>query len=330
MAIFKRLSAVLCLGLGAALAQGKPDFTLSVGDQVLLTGAAVVKPLPLAVGTGLRQLDLFTDERGRPVERRSWLNRPLKVVNRAAQMYTLSNGSSLVRLAKSKLAVSAMFPLSQDPETRELAGEFVGKTVWGNGGLHAPCEIVDGYHAEVEMRSARVVGVWRLRADGLLLSPRGGLVDDDPTQQKRVSSAALLVMLDNPQAIKVTAGNFEVSLGSQLRQLNAQVPERCAALPLLYANANDLRRNLTRRLPLALPTLPKNFEAIPQTLVGWTRAQVLARFGNPNQPGTLAELLQRSLWDYGSGTYEGGLYDGLIFTFGTDGQVKVVQTSRRP
>jgi len=48
-----------------------------------------------------------------------------------------------------------------------------------------------------------------------------------------------------------------------------------------------------------VPTLPNDPDAQQRALIGWTKAQVLAQYGSPNESGSLRRILKLKAWSYG-------------------------------
>lgn len=315
----RRLLPLLLALSAVAVAQDVSH--LATGSQVLLTDTVQVQTAP-----GLRDQVVLTNLAGKPVARGHWLYKPLSVVSQTAVSYTLSDGTSQVLLPKRNLAAKAAFPLVQDEETRALAAELLGKTVWGNGGLHSSCEVVNGYTANLEFSRAQITGLWRTQSPNLYFSPGGGLTQFDMVFNERVSRSALLVTLDRPVGSKVVSAALSSGLESRSGDLMAPAPQRCTRLSVLYASADELRRNLRLSAPPPLPPLPETtVDAVQRSLIGWTKAQVLIHYGSPNEPGTLDEVLKLGAWGYGS-----GIYDHIQFSFGPDGRVMKAVITQSP
>lgn len=294
----------------------------SVGGQVLLTPTAVTGPQ----GTAFLAEPFLTDARGRGVERTPWLGRPLKVVAETSSTFQLSDGGQRVWLPKRNLAAKAVFPLTRDAETEALAAELGGHSVSFNGGFSTSCRVVSVYYAFMRAQAARVTQVWRVQVDGMNLSPKGGLVDADMVFNERLSSRPVLLVLDRFVNLEQTGSasggpNYE-ALNVRARKL---VPARCSTLPGLYASADDVRRNLSTAPLAQRPTLPTDPDQAQQALVGWTRAQVLAQYGSPNEPGRLADLLKLPAWTYGEIPYS-----MVHFDFSPDGRVTKASIARSP
>jgi len=84
-------------------------------------------------------------------------------------------------------------------------------------------------------------------------------------------------------------------------------------------------RSLSTARPFRVPTLPNDPDAQQHALIGWTKAQVLAQYGSPNEPGSLRSLLKLKAW-----TYVAAAYSMVWFNFGTDGRVSRAVVSRSP
>ncbi|WP_293909904.1 hypothetical protein [Deinococcus sp.] len=315
----RRLLPLLLALSAAALAQDVSR--LATGSQVLLTYSVIVSEPP----TIYREQAKLSDLAGEPVTGWQWLFKPLKIVGQTAAGYTLSDGTSQVQLPKRGLATRTVFPLSQDTETRALANELLGKLVWGNGRLHAPCEIVVGYHADVRFRSARISGVWRVQSGPLSLSPQGGLIGGGMVANAKVSAAPILVAFGQPQGVKAEFATMESYIPFQTADLMALAPQRCTRLSVLYASADDLRRNLSLSAPPAVLPVLYNPDKAEKTLLGQTKAWVLALYGSPNEPGTLSDILKLPHWSYGTGAY-----DDIQIDFGAAGRVVKAVISRSP
>lgn len=293
--------SLLLLGGGAQpLSRTPAPLTLRVDGDVLLTDSRFSLAPPLLMGAG-----------GQEVSSSPWLNHPLKVRGETAGAYVLSDGREQVWLPKRDLHAKAVFPLTRDGETDRLARELKGRTVWVNGHPSFPCEIVPGYHAEVTLKSARVDSVWRV--EGHLFPKVQG------------SSGAILVMLREPEDLGVLSASMDPSLQDQSPQLMAQAPERCTRLPALYANTGSLWRTLTTSRPAATPALPNDLDAREKALIGWTRAQVLAQYGSPNEEGSLAEIMKLKAWHYGDSPYA-----RVLFRFSPEGRVTQASFARSP
>ena len=330
------LAALLTGGAAAPASSSVSTGTVPTGSQILLTGP-VITQAGANRGTGnakavyLIQPSL-TDRRGQPIPAEPWLNTPLTVISQTAAAYTLSNGSTSVTLSKRNLAAKAVFPLVQDGETRALADEFLNRTGWPNGRLDGPCEIVPGYHADVDASRATVVGVWRVQVrgfpagPGISLSPQGGLVWGDMVQGERVTASPIFVQFGQLQGVKTFSASMEPGLQDQSAKLMALAPQRCTALGVLqYASANDLRRSLRLVAAPAAPPREGNPDRAEKLLLSQTREQVLSIYGSPNEPGTLANILKLPHWSYGAGAY-----DDIQIDFGVDGRVSKVRIARSP
>lgn len=321
------MSSILALSLLLTGGGAQPRYmmpaplTPRVGGSLLLMQGATTGP----ESSVFLAPPFLTDAQGKAVPRDPWLNHPLKVVRETASAYALSDGTKQVWLPKRNLSAKAAFPLTHDEETDRLAQELNGKIVWMNGQPGFPCEIVTGYHASVTMKNAQVDGVWRVAGDGLNLSPQGGLVDGGMITNERSSSRAILVVLREPEGLRATAATLDPALQDRSPELMAQAPQRCTTLPALYADADDLRRNLTTSRPTSTPALSNDLDAAEQALIGWTRAQVLAQYGIPNEEGSLAGIMKLGAWQYG-----GVPYGMILFKFSPEGRVTQASFSRSP
>ena len=291
-----------------------------VGGFVLLTDTASSGPNlpPLAV-------PVLTNVQGQAVPRGRWLNRPLKVVRESGTAYLLAQGNDQVWLPKLKLSSKSVFPLQKDANTAAISRALSRGAVSVNGQPFFQCEVVPGYHALVTPKIARVASVWAVEADTLPLSPQSGLSYGDAYPETRVSSEALLVMLTPTAGVKFLAAELEPNLQEQSAQLIAQVSRRCTSLAGLYANTDDLYRTLSTAPPVKVPTLPNDPDAQQRALIGWTKAQVLAQYGSPNELGSLSTILRLNAWNYGSDAYS-----IMRFTFGPDDRVKTAYIARSP
>ena len=284
-----------------------------VGGYVLLTENAYT------AGNVVRVTPFLTDAQGHGVPRFRWLNRPLKVLRQTASAYVLSDGAALVWLPKRNLPARAAFPLTRTRETEQIAQALASRQVSVNGQPMFPCEIVPGYKASVTLKTARVESVWQIE-----VSPQGGFVSGNEVPNRRVSSGAVLVMLRPLTGVRTLAAQVEPSLQEHSVALMAQAPRRCTSLPGVFASADDVYRSLSTAPLPARPPLPNDPDAAQKVLIGWTRAQVLAQYGNPNEEGSLAELLKRGRWTFG---YD---YGFVSFTFSPDGRVSEAYMTRSP
>jgi len=270
-----------------------------------------------------RTVPALTDAQGHSVSRSPWLNRPIKVVRETGTAYLLAQGKAQVWLPKRRLETKSVFPLVQSPNTRAIAWGFSRSTVWVNGRPLLPCEVVPGYHALVTLKTARVTSVWLVKGDHLEVSPQSGLAQGDLVSNERVSGQAVLVMLT--AGVQFMAGAMNPDLQDQSAKLMTQVSKRCTELPALYASIDDVHRTLSTARPVRVPTLPNDPDAQQRALTGWTKAQVLAQYGSPNEPGSLQSLLKLKAWSYG-----GDAYSMVLFSFGPDGRVTKAVVSRSP
>ncbi|WP_216320009.1 hypothetical protein [Deinococcus aestuarii] len=270
--------------------------SLRPGDHVLLSHWAPSKDRSLVVA-------FLTDAEGRPVPRAPWLGRPLTVTARTASAYQLSGDSGQVWLPRRNLASKAVFPLTRDAETKALAARLNGKDVWPFGMWRVPCEVVDGFLADLTLKGARVEDVWRVRGQ-------------DQT---------VLVVLGRPQGMEVLSLAYGGANQGREGQARAQIPARCTTFPALYVNAADVDRHLSLSRPARPPTLPGGPDARERVLVGWTREQVYVQYGSPNEPGTRADLDRLPTWTYGAGGY-----DFIRVDFGPSGRVIRAAIARSP
>ena len=308
---------------GALLAQSSTvpaPIRPRVGGFVLLTNGAPTLPDGQA-----RLPPVLTDAHGQLVPRGPWLNRPLKVLRETASAYLLAQGPAQAWLPKNLLASKSVFPLLQTANTQALARELGRATVRVNGQPNFPCEVTTGYHALVTLKTARVASVWMVVGDHLNLSPQGGAASGDSGPNERGGPQAVLVMLDALSGVRFTGAGLEENLVQQSTKLMAQVPQRCTSLAALFANTDDLHRTLSTARPVKVPGLPDNPDAQQQALVGWTKAQVLAQYGSPNEVGSLQTILKLKTWSYGADAYS-----TVRFTFGPDGRVMTAYVGRSP
>jgi len=294
---------------------------LRVGGFALLTSGATVgqpsRPLPAAV---------LMDRQGHPVPGSPWFNRPLKVVQETRSAYQLADGSSSVWLSKTKLFFKAVFPLKQTSNTEVLARQLRQGSVSLNGQPQFACESAPGYHAFVTTKAVQVRSVWSVE-DGreLNLAPQGGLIQGDLVLSKRVSRKVLLVMLRPTAGVKFLAAELDPALQDRSAQLIRQLSARCTSLAGLYASVDDLHRTLHTGPVVAVPALPNDPDGQQQALIGWTKAQVLAHYGSPNEAGSPADLFKLNTWTLG-----GDAYSQVIFDFGPDGKVRRATVARSP
>jgi len=293
---------------------------LQVGGFVLLTNTAFLGP-------NLPPLDVpvLTDAQGHAVSRGRWLYRPLKIVRESGSAYLLAEGREQVWLPKLKLSSKSVFPLQQNANTAALARNFGRGAASVNGQPFFQCEVTPGYHALVTTRTARVASVWRIEADALHVAPQGWLNYGTAYPDTRVSGEAVLVMLTPTAGVKFLGAELDSGLQEQSVKLMAQVSRRCTALAGIYANTDDLYRTLSTASPVKVPTLPNDPDAQQRALIGWTKAQVLAQYGSPNELGGLRTLLSLSHWTYGTDAYS-----IVRFTFGPDGRVNTAYVARSP
>lgn len=290
-----------------------------MGGYVLLTdGAALPHGMP-------RTIPILTDAQGHPVSRSPWLNRPIKVIRETGTAYVLAQGTSQAWLPKQSLVTKSVFPLVQTPNSRAIAREFSQAAVWVNGQPLLPCEVVAGYHALVTLKTARVASVWFVKGDQLEVSPQSGLAQGDLVSNERVIGQAVLVMLSPTAGVRFMAAALDPSLQDQSAKLMTRVSERCTELPALYASIDDVYRTLSTTRPVRVPTLPNDPDAQQRALIGWTKAQVLAHYGSPNEPGSLRSILKLKAWSYGSDAYS-----EVQLRFGADDRVNSAVVGRSP
>ncbi|MDB5046109.1 MAG: hypothetical protein JWQ08_2159 [Deinococcus sp.] len=294
-----------------------------IGGWMLLTEGATAGP----EGQTIRQPPFFLDGAGRPTVRGPWLNRPLQVVGETATSSVIHDEKGLheIYLPKRNIEKKAAFPLTAaNTETQRLASELVGKRVWFNGQPQFPCEIVHGYHAQVLAESARVLSVWQLDPAGVNVSPQGGLVDGGSIQNDRMGTTTTLVMLGEPKICRPSVPAWNRSKLDT--RLNCEVKHRNAAprCPPFYASSENVRRNLVTSSPQKLSGMPQSAAQQERWLVGKSRKQILATFGSPNEPGTLAAIMGLPIWHYGAVAYA-----SIVFTFDAAGKVfkAVIATS---
>lgn len=142
---------------------------------------------------------------------------------------------------------------------------------------------------------------------------------------ERVSGQAVLVMLTPTAGVRFMAAAMNPDLQDQSAKLMARVSQRCTELPALYASVDDVHRSLSTAPPVRAPTLPNDPDAQQRALIGWTKAQVLAQYGSPNEPGSLQSILKLKAWSYG-----GDAYSMVLFSFGPDDRVTKAVVSRSP
>ncbi|PNY81545.1 hypothetical protein [Deinococcus koreensis] len=312
-----RFLLTLSLALTGAL-QPPPStvptpYAPAVGGYVLLTESVST------AGNVVRSTPFLTDAQGHGVSRFGWLNRPLRVLRETVSAYVLSSGTGQVWLPKRNLQAKAAFPLTRTRETEQLSQALVSQQVYVDGHPMFPCGIAPGYTAYVTLESARVESIWQIE-----VSPQGGFVSGNEVRNQRVSRAAVLVMLRPLAGVRALAGQPDPSLQEQSVALMAQAPQRCTRLPGVFGSADDVYRSLSLApLPIR-PPLPNDPDAAQKVLIGWTRAQVLAQYGNPNEEGSLADLLNHTHWTFG---YDYGL---VSITFGPDGRVSEARIARSP
>jgi len=305
--------------VSSLLSQAASTFKPVVGGFVLLTdGAALPHGEPRAVPT-------LTDAQGRPVSRSPWLNRPIQVVREMDTAYLLAQGQAHVWLPKRRLETKSVFPLVQTLNSRAMAQKFSRATVSVNGQPLLPCEVVAGYHALVTLKTARVASTWFVMGNRLEVSPQGGLAQGDLVSNERVSGQAVLVMLTPTTGVRFMGAALDPELQNQSAKLMARVSQRCTELPALYASTDDVYRSLSTARSVRVPTLPNDPDAQQHALIGWTKAQVLAQYGSPNEPGSLGSILKLKAWTYGADAYS-----MVWFNFGADGRVSRAVVSRSP
>ncbi|GBF05383.1 hypothetical protein DAERI_040143 [Deinococcus aerius] len=290
--MFKALTLGMLL-LGQALAVE----SLRVGDHVLLlTGS-------LRVGSRTLVSAFLTDAQGRQVPRSPWLGRPLTVTAETTSAYRLSGGAGQVWLPRRNLGTKAVFPLTRDAETKALAARLSGQNVWPFGLWHVPCEVMDGFYADLTLKGARVEDVWRLQ-------------DLSPT---------ILLVLGKPQGMDVLSLAYGGVNQGYEGEARAQIPARCTTLPALYTNVAEVERRLSLSRPAPPPALPNDPAGQERALIGWTREQVYVQYGSPNEPGTRADLNRLPTWTYGAGGY-----DFIRVDFGPSGRVVRASIARSP
>ena len=294
-----------------------------VGGEVLLTLGATAGPN----GQVVRETPFLLNAAGQPLPRGAWVNRPLKVVQDTGAAYVLDGGAGQGKayLPKRNLQKKAVFPLLQSAETQRLSQELVGGQVWFNGQPDFACEIVEGYHAGVMVESAEVSGVWQLDAPGLNISPQGGMVDGGMLFNERQATAPLLVMLGKLEKPKAVGASLNAGLQGQSSRLMGEAAQRCPTLPAVYATPDDVRRTLAKAEPPKLVLSPQRAAQLEKVLVGKTRGQILATYGNPDDEGSLATLLTLPTWHYGDVPY-----NRKVFNFDASGRVSQATIAESP
>ncbi|MGY2896951.1 hypothetical protein [Deinococcus sp. UYEF24] len=276
--------------------------------MLLINGGALPYGVPLMAPT-------LTDAQNHVVPSSPWLNRPLKVVRETETAYQLAEGKAQVWLPKQLLETKSAFPLSQTLNSRAIARELNRATVSVNGQPLFPCEVVAGYHALVTLKTARVASVWSVEGGS-----QGAVMAN-----QRPRTQAVLVMLTPTAGVRFMAAALDSNLQDQSAKLMAQVSKHCTALPALYASVDDLHRVLSTAPAVHVPTLPNDPDAQQRALIGWTKAQILAHYGSPNEPGTLKAILKLRAWSYGEDAYS-----TVQFHFNVKDQVDSALVGRSP
>lgn len=321
--------SMLPLLLLAALAAPTPHYRQPgsplphVGGEVLLTLGATAGPN----GQVVRETPFLLNSAGQPVPRDAWLNRPLKVIQETDAVYVLEGGAgqSQAYLPKRNLEKKAAFPLIQNGATKRLSANLVGGRVWFNGRPTFACEVVEGFHVGIMADSAEVLEVWQLDAAGLNVSPQGGLVDGGMIFNDRQAAAPILVMLGKLEKPKSVSASMKANLQSQSTHLMGEVAQRCPTVPAVYANPDDVERNLARTKPLKVYIAPQSAVQIEKAVVGKTREQILATYGNPDELGSLSILLTLPAWHYGDVPY-----DNKVFQFDAAVRVMAAKIAQSP
>lgn len=192
---------------------------------------------------------------------------------------------------------------------------------WAYGGLNYACRLggEDGVNFQLRPEQPlKITQVYRIQGRLPGVSHRntfsaGMLFSDEP-----VPAANPLLIAFGAPAWKVAGGS-----GSGYLENRNRAPGVCKTgfLPLL--DQGGLDRHLSHT---ALPAWPFA-QRWNQTLGkanpfyrGWTRDDIRTAFGSPDEPGTLAQLMNLSTW-----TYRGPMAEFYAFTFQKGRVVRAVE-----